>query len=186
MAGRIVGDTLEVTYDLDPDVCRVRVDPAQIQQVLLNLLANAADATAGHGSIVVRTANAAVAARRRHEDGALRGRVGRGLRCGPRRGRDRESLRAVLHHEGRRPRRGARVWRRRTGSRGRAAARSSSTARPAAARSSRSICPKRAAADRKGDGKTRFGVRRASRFAVVRNVVLGAFGRYPAYDEALT
>jgi two-component system cell cycle sensor histidine kinase/response regulator CckA len=58
MAGRIVGETLEVTYDLDPDVCRVRVDPAQIQQVLLNLLANAADATAGHGSIVVRTANA--------------------------------------------------------------------------------------------------------------------------------
>ena len=70
MAGRIVGDTLEVTYDLDPDVCRVRVDPAQIQQVLLNLLANAADATAGHGSIVVRTANAR-SLPDGHEDGAF-------------------------------------------------------------------------------------------------------------------
>ena len=58
MAGRIVGDTIEVTYDLDPSLCRVRVDPAQIQQVLLNLMANAADATGAHGSIVVRTANA--------------------------------------------------------------------------------------------------------------------------------
>jgi PAS domain S-box-containing protein len=61
MAGRIVGDDVEVVYDLDPAVCRVRVDPAQIQQVLLNLMANAADATGGRGSIVVRTANADVA-----------------------------------------------------------------------------------------------------------------------------
>jgi two-component system, cell cycle sensor histidine kinase and response regulator CckA len=66
MAGRIVGDTVEVTYDLDPGLCRVRVDPAQIQQVLLNLMANAADATGAHGSIVVRTANAEAGA-----DGSL-------------------------------------------------------------------------------------------------------------------
>ncbi len=70
MAERIVGDTLEVTYDLDPDVCRVRVDPAQIQQVLLNLMANAADATGGHGSLVVRTANAR-SLPDGHEDGAF-------------------------------------------------------------------------------------------------------------------
>jgi PAS domain S-box-containing protein len=56
--GTIVPDTVEVTYELDPAVCRVRVDPAQIRQVLLNLIANAADATGAHGSVVVRTANA--------------------------------------------------------------------------------------------------------------------------------
>ena len=69
MAARAVGDSVGVTYELDPDVCRVRVDPAQIQRVLLNLLANAADATGRHGSIVVRTANARSAPRVGLEDG---------------------------------------------------------------------------------------------------------------------
>jgi two-component system, cell cycle sensor histidine kinase and response regulator CckA len=58
LARGIVGDKVDLTYDLDPALCRVRVDPAQIEQVLLRLLANAADATEGQGSIVVRTGNA--------------------------------------------------------------------------------------------------------------------------------
>ncbi|MEP6812721.1 MAG: PAS domain S-box protein [Actinomycetota bacterium] len=63
------GESLDVTFDLDPDVCLVRVDPAQIRQVLLNLMANAAEATGGHGSIVVRTANAMSAPRADLDDG---------------------------------------------------------------------------------------------------------------------
>jgi two-component system cell cycle sensor histidine kinase/response regulator CckA len=68
-ARRAHGENIDVTYDLDPDVCRVRVDPAQIQQVLLNLMANAAEATGRHGSIVVRTANAVSAPRANLVDG---------------------------------------------------------------------------------------------------------------------
>jgi two-component system, cell cycle sensor histidine kinase and response regulator CckA len=47
-----------ITFDLDPDLCATRVDPLQIDQVMVNLVANAADA--GGERIVLRTANADV------------------------------------------------------------------------------------------------------------------------------
>ena len=61
MLSRLAGD-VELTFDLDPGVHLVRVDPAQIEQVLVNLVSNAADATAEGGRVVVRTANADVVA----------------------------------------------------------------------------------------------------------------------------
>ena len=85
---------------------RVRVDPAQIEQVLVNLVANAADAMRRSGGrIVVRTANADVHRRRRAatcRTAATPSSSGRGLRRRARRGDDRASVRAVLHDEGRR------------------------------------------------------------------------------------
>jgi two-component system cell cycle sensor histidine kinase/response regulator CckA len=59
MLSRLAGD-VELTFDLDPGVHLVRVDPAQIEQVLVNLVSNAADAIAEGGRVVVRTANADV------------------------------------------------------------------------------------------------------------------------------
>jgi PAS domain S-box-containing protein len=46
-----------ITYDFDPDLPQIEGDPAQIQQVVLNLLTNAADALGGEsGTVVLRTA----------------------------------------------------------------------------------------------------------------------------------
>jgi two-component system, cell cycle sensor histidine kinase and response regulator CckA len=54
---RLVGDDLELVFDLDDGVDPVRIDPAQIEQVLVNLVVNAAEVTPVGGRIVVRTAN---------------------------------------------------------------------------------------------------------------------------------
>ena len=62
---RLVGQANTLVCDLADELGNVRADPAQIQQVILNLVINARDALppAG-GSITVRTAGAAVPARR--------------------------------------------------------------------------------------------------------------------------
>ena len=53
---RLVGDEVELEFELNPGVNPVRVDPGQIEQVLVNLVVNAADVTPPGGCIVVRTA----------------------------------------------------------------------------------------------------------------------------------
>ncbi len=53
---RLVGDEVELEFELNPGVNPVRVDAGQIEQVLVNLVVNAADVTPPGGRIVVRTA----------------------------------------------------------------------------------------------------------------------------------
>ena len=57
---RLVGDDIELELKLGYGVHPVRVDPVQIEQLLVNLVVNSADATPPGGRIVVRTANADV------------------------------------------------------------------------------------------------------------------------------
>ncbi len=58
MARRLAGDGLTLTVHLAPAVEIVRADPAQVEQVVFNLVANARDAIgAGPGAVVVRTAD---------------------------------------------------------------------------------------------------------------------------------
>jgi PAS domain S-box-containing protein len=52
---RLVGDEIELVLELNPGVNPARVDPGQIEQVLVNLVVNAADVTPRGGRIVVRT-----------------------------------------------------------------------------------------------------------------------------------
>ena len=52
---RLVGDEVVLEFELSPGVNPVRVDPGQIEQVLVNLVVNAADVTPPGGRIVVRT-----------------------------------------------------------------------------------------------------------------------------------
>jgi two-component system, NtrC family, sensor histidine kinase HydH len=49
-------EDLEVRETLDPGLPRVEIDPEQLQQVLLNLLRNSAQATEGRGKVAVSTA----------------------------------------------------------------------------------------------------------------------------------
>jgi signal transduction histidine kinase len=52
---RVIGEDVELSIELDRDVKPVRVDPGQIEQVLMNLAVNARDAMPSGGRLTVRT-----------------------------------------------------------------------------------------------------------------------------------
>ncbi len=57
MARRLIGTEVRLQLDLAQRVAKVLADPAQIEQVLLNLIVNARDAMPSGGMITVRTSN---------------------------------------------------------------------------------------------------------------------------------
>jgi PAS domain S-box-containing protein len=57
MLGRILGKDVEVRWERAADLHQVRVDHGQIQQILMNLAANARDAMPKGGRLTVQTAN---------------------------------------------------------------------------------------------------------------------------------
>lgn len=58
---RTAGETLELRVDLASRALPVHVDAGQVEQVLLNLVLNARDATPAGGAVVLETATVAVA-----------------------------------------------------------------------------------------------------------------------------
>ena len=58
----LLGEDVQVVTRLDPALGRVRVDPAQIEQVLMNLAVNARDAMPSGGTITLETADVSVPA----------------------------------------------------------------------------------------------------------------------------
>lgn len=57
MLKRLVGEDIDLRVELDPDVEIVRVDPGQIEQVLMNLVINSRDAMPQGGKITIETSN---------------------------------------------------------------------------------------------------------------------------------
>jgi PAS domain S-box-containing protein len=57
LLNRLLGEDIVLRLELDPDAGNVRVDPSQLQQVILNLAVNARDAMPKGGTLEISTAN---------------------------------------------------------------------------------------------------------------------------------
>lgn len=62
MLSRLIGENILLSVDLDPALGLVKVDPGQIEQVLVNLALNARDAMRQGGHLRIMTRNAVMAA----------------------------------------------------------------------------------------------------------------------------
>ncbi len=58
LLGRLLGEDIDIRFELYGGLGNVRIDPGQIEQVLVNLAVNARDAMPGGGTITISTANA--------------------------------------------------------------------------------------------------------------------------------
>jgi PAS domain S-box-containing protein len=57
MLRRVIGEDIRLVTLPGPDLGRVKADPMQLEQVIMNLAVNARDAMAGGGKLIIETAN---------------------------------------------------------------------------------------------------------------------------------
>jgi two-component system cell cycle sensor histidine kinase/response regulator CckA len=57
LLSRLIGENIELVAELAEDLGPVRMDPAQVQQVIMNLVLNARDAMPDGGRVVIKTRN---------------------------------------------------------------------------------------------------------------------------------
>jgi two-component system cell cycle sensor histidine kinase/response regulator CckA len=58
---RLIGEDIQLTFDLDPKLGHVHADPGQIDQIIVNLAVNARDAMPQGGKLLIRTQNVVLA-----------------------------------------------------------------------------------------------------------------------------
>lgn len=57
MLKRLIGEDVQLRTDLDPGLARIKADPGQIEQVIMNLAVNARDAMPNGGRLEISTSN---------------------------------------------------------------------------------------------------------------------------------
>jgi two-component system cell cycle sensor histidine kinase/response regulator CckA len=57
MLERLIGEDVALLTDLDPETGRIKADPGQIEQIILNLAVNAWDAMPQGGRLLIHTRN---------------------------------------------------------------------------------------------------------------------------------
>jgi signal transduction histidine kinase len=57
LLSRLIGENIKLDLHLDPELGVVRIEPTQVQQILLNLVLNARDALPNGGRITIETSN---------------------------------------------------------------------------------------------------------------------------------
>ncbi len=62
MVRRLIGEDIDLLTITTPDLGKVKADPGQIEQVLLNLIVNSRDAMPSGGKLTIETANAVLSA----------------------------------------------------------------------------------------------------------------------------
>jgi PAS domain S-box-containing protein len=60
MLHRVIGEDIELIYLLSKDIGKIKTDPGQVEQVILNLALNARDAMPKGGKLILETANAEI------------------------------------------------------------------------------------------------------------------------------
>ncbi len=60
MLKRLIGEDIDLLWKPKADLFAVKMDPSQIDQLLVNLIVNARDAIASHGKITIETQNAVI------------------------------------------------------------------------------------------------------------------------------
>jgi two-component system, cell cycle sensor histidine kinase and response regulator CckA len=63
LLARVIGENVDLVFALDPSVKNIKVDPTQLEQVVMNLVLNARDAMPRGGRVTVETASVELDAR---------------------------------------------------------------------------------------------------------------------------